>query len=129
MLARAITKGVQVTAESMYQEAHSDPGSAHYLFSYRITIENHSRDTIRLLSRYWFIYDSLGDCHEVSGDGVVGRQPLLKPGESYQYTSACPITNIFGYMHGHYVMQKSKDESLFKVDIPTFLLEVPWILN
>lgn len=129
MLVTSVTNGVKVSAESVFQSSHSDTENGHYLFSYRITIENTSSETIRLMSRYWYIFDSEGQVHEVSGDGVIGRQPLLKPGAVHRYSSACPLVTGIGYMKGHYVFQKSKNDKLFEVEIPTFLLEAPWLLN
>src|ERR1700676_1732283 len=88
----AITKGIAVSVEPAYLEARSSPDSSQYVWAYRVTIENQGRETVRLLSRHWMITNARGELNEVKGPGVVGEQPVLKPGESYEYKSAGPST-------------------------------------
>ena len=121
---RAITEGIEIQAEPFYLEERSDPAEAHYFWAYRITIVNQSGVTARLISRYWRITDANGKVEEVEGYGVVGEQPELKPGDSYQYTSGCPLPTPSGIMAGHYTMIDS-DGRRFQVLIPAFSLDIP----
>ena len=125
----AITKGVKITVATHYQEDYSQPLRNEYLFAYRITIENQSELTVKLLRRHWYIFDSMGEYKEVEGEGVVGRQPVLEPGESYSYTSGCNLQSAIGQMHGTYLMQDAQSERLFPVTIPEFQLIAPLKLN
>ena len=96
-----------------------------YVWSYTVTIENRSPEPVQLLSRYWNIVDGSGRIQEVRGPGVVGAQPVIAPGESFQYTSGCPLETASGTMHGHYQMMSASGES-FEAEIPAFLLESPY---
>ena len=104
------------------------PESDH-TFAYRITIENHSDHTIKLLKRHWYIIDSINDKTEVEGDGVIGVQPMLEPGESHQYISGCALRSDIGKMYGTYLMERQFDGDLFEVKIPEFKLIVPFRMN
>ncbi len=99
------------------------------MFAYRIVIQNMSDDAIRLMRRKWLIFDSNGTQREVEGEGVVGVQPIIEPGETYQYVSGCNLKTEIGSMKGHYQMLRLNDEVLFNVDIPEFELIVPYKLN
>jgi ApaG protein len=123
------THNVKITVKTIYQEDYSSPAHGHYLFSYQITIENYSEYTIRLVSRHWHIFDSSNEHREVEGEGVVGQQPVLEPGENYSYESACNLTSDFGKMHGTYLMERKIDGHKFYVKIPEFQLIVPGKLN
>jgi len=101
----------------------------HYVFTYRITIENHSDYTIKLQRRHWFIHDANNSIREVEGEGVVGQQPILEPGEIHQYVSGCNLRSGLGKMHGIYIMEKVMDGKIFDVIIPEFTMIVPYILN
>jgi ApaG protein len=125
----ATTKGVKITVETEYQPAYSSPAQFHYVFTYRITIENLGDQTIQLLSRHWFIHDASRDAKEVEGDGVVGEQPVLEPGESHNYVSGCNLKSGIGKMHGTYTMERIIDGRRFKVKIPEFMLVAPFKLN
>jgi ApaG protein len=125
----ATTKGVKITVETEYQPAYSSPAQFHYVFTYRITIENLGEQTIQLLSRHWYIHDASRDAKEVEGDGVVGEQPVLEPGESHNYVSGCNLKSGIGKMHGTYTMERIIDGRRFKVKIPEFMLVVPFKLN
>lgn len=124
MIYRAVTRNIEVRAEPFYLEDRSDPSENQYFWAYRITIVNRSDETIQLLSRYWRITDGTGRVEEVRGPGVVGEQPELGPGDSYQYTSGCPLPTPSGIMVGRYTMRSAKGE-LFEVEIPAFSLDLP----
>jgi ApaG protein len=113
-----------VSVEPTYLEANSSPESAHYLWAYRVTIENQGRETVQLRSRHWMITNARGEFTEVKGPGVVGEQPLLKPGESYSYTSGAPLNTPSGMMGGSYEMESDRGER-FDIEIPTFSLDCP----
>lgn len=119
-----ITRGVKVIVRPQYLEGQSQPEEGHYVWAYTITIENHGRDTLTLRTRYWKITDAQGHVQEVRGAGVVGEQPTLKPGDSYSYTSGCPLKTSSGFMVGAYQMQLASGE-FFNVEIPAFSLDSP----
>ncbi|MBC8718099.1 MULTISPECIES: Co2+/Mg2+ efflux protein ApaG [Brucella/Ochrobactrum group] len=121
---RAITRDIEVTAEPFYLEDQSEPDENRYVWGYRITIANNSSQTVQLRSRYWQITDGNGRIEEVKGAGVIGEQPTLNPGDSYQYSSGCPLSTTSGVMVGRYQMQLP-DGSAFEVDIPAFSLDIP----
>lgn len=124
-----ITEGVSISVEVFYQLEHSNPSRSEYLFAYRITIENLSDFPVQLMRRHWFIFDASGLHREVEGEGVVGVQPLLKPGESYKYTSSAYLNSDLGKMLGDYTMENKYNKKLFKVTIPQFQLIAPFKLN
>jgi ApaG protein len=125
----AITKGVKISVETEYQPAYSSPSQFHYVFTYRITIENLSDQTIQLLNRHWYIHDANRAVKEVEGEGVVGQQPVLEPGESHNYVSGCNLKSGMGKMHGTYTIERITDGKKFKVQIPEFTMFVPYKLN
>lgn len=118
------TQLIKITVIPQYLEAQSDPAEQHFVWSYTIQIENHSEDTVQLLQRYWHITDARGQVQEVRGPGVIGEQPVLKPGESFRYTSGVPLTTPSGLMHGNYEMVRSNGER-FEVLVPAFSLDSP----
>jgi ApaG protein len=120
----AITRGIAVSVEPAYLEANSSPESSQYAWAYRVTIENQGRETVQLKSRHWMITNARGELNEVKGPGVVGEQPILKPGESYQYTSGAPLNTPWGMMGGSYQMETESGER-FDIEIPTFSLDSP----
>jgi len=124
-----VTKGIKISVQHQYREDYSRPESKHYFFSYLITIENISDYSVKLLRRHWYIYDSAGFHSEVEGEGVVGEQPEIQPGETYQYSSGCNLTTEIGSMQGTYLMQRMVDKQTFEVIIPNFQLIVPYRLN
>ncbi len=124
-----VTNGIAITVQTRFSEKHSFPERRQYLFGYRIIIENNSDFTVQLLRRHWYIFDSSGEVSQVEGEGVVGEQPVLHPGETYEYESACNLTTDFGKMHGTYLMERRSDGLFFKVDIPEFELITPYRLN
>lgn len=125
----AITNGIKISVQTMYQDQDSNPATEHFLFAYRIVIENLSDYTIQLKRRQWFIFDSSGLQREVEGEGVVGEQPVINPGDAHSYVSACHLTTDIGSMKGNYLMTRLADQTDFTVDIPEFELIVPYRLN
>ena len=124
-----ITQGIKVCVETEYQPAYSSPSQYHYVFTYRITIENQSDYTIQLLRRHWNIYDAGFNCREVEGDGVVGQQPVLEPGQVHQYVSGCNLKSGMGKMSGTYLMERIVDGARLLVNIPEFTMIAPLRLN
>ena len=124
-----ISEGVEISVETFYQADYSNPLNSEYMFAYRITIENHNNFTVKLLRRQWYIFDSNGEHREVEGEGVVGVQPVLKPGENYQYVSGCNLRTEMGKMHGSYQMENENSKQLFSVNIPSFEMIVPTKMN
>jgi len=120
-----VTKSVTVNVEPVYLEDESEPDRDYFLWAYTISIENQGCDVIRLRSRHWRITDRNGRVQEVRGEGVVGEQPVLSPGESFEYTSGVPLSTPSGIMVGAYVMETEAGES-FTVDIPAFSLDSPF---
>jgi ApaG protein len=118
------TNGIEVSVTPIYLEDESRPDENHFFWAYRITIANHSTSAVKLLARYWQIIDGTGRTEEVHGEGVVGEQPLIKVGSSYQYTSGCPLSTPHGIMSGHYTM-RTTDNALVRVEIPAFSLDIP----
>ncbi|GGG56160.1 Co2+/Mg2+ efflux protein ApaG [Hymenobacter sp. 5516J-16] len=123
------TQGVTVSVTTNYLPDYSSPGQEHYVFAYKIDIRNDSEYTVKLLRRHWYIYDANGVVREVEGEGVVGQQPVLEPGESHQYVSGCNLKSGLGKMRGTYQMERLMDGSEFTVEIPEFTLVVPYRLN
>jgi len=127
-MSETVTRGVRVLVQPRYMPEQSEPSKSHFLFAYHVTIRNESEITVQLLSRHWVITDGEGKVEEVRGPGVVGYQPLLKPGEQFQYTSGCPLGTPVGTMHGSYQME-AEDGSQFDAQIDPFRLAVPRMLN
>ncbi|MGE6218265.1 Co2+/Mg2+ efflux protein ApaG [Nubsella zeaxanthinifaciens] len=124
-----ITQGVKISVDTIYQDEHSNPANGHFMFAYRIHIQNLTEYEIQLMRRQWFIFDSNGTIREVEGEGVVGVQPIITPGESYTYVSGCNLKSDIGTMSGRFLMQRSIDDREFLVDIPKFELITPYRLN
>lgn len=124
----AETQGIRVTVEARYSAEHSKPDQSLWFFLYTVRIANEGPETCQLLSRHWIIRDGTGRAEEVRGPGVVGQQPVLEPGETYEYTSGCPLGTPFGSMAGSYDMI-SEDGSSFQVEIGRFELLQPGALH
>ncbi|MDJ1469463.1 Co2+/Mg2+ efflux protein ApaG [Cytophagaceae bacterium DM2B3-1] len=124
-----ITEGVKVTVATEYQPEYSSPAQEHYVFTYKISIENCSEYTVQLLRRHWHIHDSNGSIREVEGEGVIGLQPVLEPGETHEYVSGCNLKTNIGKMKGTYLMERIVDGKQFRVRIPEFTMVVPYRLN
>ena len=124
-----ISEGIKISVETYYQPDYSNPVNSEYMFAYRITIENNNAFPVKLLSRKWHIYDSNGSMREVEGEGVVGVQPVISPGESYQYISGCNLRTDMGKMHGTYLMENINSKKTFDVIIPAFEMSTPFKMN
>jgi len=122
----AITEGIRVSVRSEYRADRSEGGR--FLFAYTVRIENLGQEAAQLLTRHWVITDARGETHEVTGDGVVGKQPRLEPGEAFEYSSFCVLDTPHGAMHGTYGMQRP-DGGGFDAEIAPFALVVPGTLN
>jgi ApaG protein len=123
---RAVTRGIRVTVTPRFLEEESSPDAGRYFFAYTVEIANMSIERVQLRARYWRIVDGRGELHEVRGPGVVGEEPVLGPGESFTYTSGCPLTTPDGTMEGSYVMETAGGET-FNAAIPAFALESPHV--
>ena len=126
----AITNGIRIKVVSQYLPDHaaSEPRDRQWFFTYTVRISNEGLDTVQLVSRHWFITDATGHTEEDRGPGVVGAQPVLAPGESFEYTSGCPLRTAFGTMKGCYQMV-SDDGQEFDAEIAPFALNVPYAMN
>src|ERR1700722_2315009 len=120
----ASTRGIAVRVEPTYLESRSSPDGLQYFWAYRVMIKNQGWETVQLLSRHWMITNARGELTEVKGAGVVGEQPVLKPGESFEYTSGAPLDTPSGMMGGAYQMESESGER-FDIEIPTFSLDRP----
>ncbi|KAA9338222.1 Co2+/Mg2+ efflux protein ApaG [Hymenobacter busanensis] len=123
------TQGVTVSVSTSYLPDYSSPQQEHFVFAYKIDIRNRSEYTVKLLRRHWHIHDANGVVREVEGEGVVGQQPTLEPGDAHQYVSGCNLKTGIGKMRGTYLMERVADGRTFEVDIPEFTLVVPFRLN
>ena len=119
-----ITRDISVSVRSFYLEEQSSPDEDHFVWAYKVKIQNRGQDTVQLLNRHWKITDKLGRLQEVRGSGVVGEQPVIKPGESFEYTSGCPLETPSGIMAGTYQMSTAAGER-FEIEIPAFSLDSP----
>ena len=119
---------IQVEVKPAYVAGQSDPGNNHYVFSYTVTIRNEGNQPAKLLTRHWIITDGDGQVQEVKGEGVIGEQPYLKPGEGFQYTSGTFMSTPVGTMQGSYQMVADDGEK-FDAEIPSFTLSVPNVLH
>ena len=121
---RAVTRGIEVHVQSSYVPEQSEPDQHQWFFAYRVRITNGGDETVQLRTRHWVITDANGKVEEVRGAGVIGQQPTLEPGASFEYTSACPLETAFGTMQGSYQMQCG-DGSSFDAEIAPFTLAAP----
>lgn len=124
----AITRGIRIRVQSAYVPERSSPDEQQWFFVYTVQIANEGNETAQLITRHWIITDANGRVEEVKGPGVVGKQPLLHPGESFEYTSACPLPTPFGTMHGTYQMV-TPDGGSFDAEIAAFTLAEPHALH
>lgn len=124
-----ISEGIEVNVETFYQPDYSNPSNQEFMFAYRITLCNHNTFPVQLQRRHWFIVDSNGTKREVEGEGVVGIQPKLNPGDKYQYVSGCNLHTEMGKMFGTYLMENLDTSNLFEVTIPVFEMEAPFKMN
>ena len=124
-----ITDGVKISVETIYQPEYSNPANEHFMFAYRVNIENLTENSVQLLNRHWNIFDSNGTKREVEGEGVVGQQPVIEPGDTHEYVSGCNLKTDIGSMKGSYEMERMVDGLKFRVNIPEFYLIAPYKLN
>lgn len=118
------TQEIKISVDTTFVEEQSEPDDFHFVWAYHIRIENEGGETVQLLRRHWHITDSQGRVHEVRGDGVVGEQPVLEPGEAFEYTSGTPLSTPSGFMVGSYQMV-TREGNHFSVPIPAFSLDSP----
>ncbi|MDO5971608.1 Co2+/Mg2+ efflux protein ApaG [Flavivirga aquimarina] len=128
-MVQQVTRGIKISVITTYEGSFYKNYKMQYAFGYTITIENQSKDSVQLNARRWEILDALNNIEIVSGEGVIGKKPVLKPGESHTYTSGCLLTSPFGAMQGHYSMINFTTTKKFKVAIPTFKLSAPFAIN
>ena len=121
-----ITKNIRVSVKTDFLSDQSDVENKLWVWSYHILIENNGNNTVQLIDRYWKITDETGHVKEVNGSGVIGRQPSIKPGESFEYSSGTPLNKPSGFMFGNFRMINEKNESFF-IDVPIFSLDIPSI--
>ena len=124
-----ITRGIKISVMTSFEGTYFKNYKIHFAFSYEIKIENHSKDSVQLNTRHWEIYDALNNKEIVDGEGVVGKKPVLKPGESHTYTSGCLLSSPIGAMKGFYSMINFTTTKSFRVIIPTFKFSAPFALN
>jgi ApaG protein len=118
------TRSITVFVEPQFLENQSKPDEGTYVWSYTIVVRNTGQETVKLLTRHWIITDAIGRKQEVRGDGVIGEQPVLKPGTQFQYTSGCPLNTSSGVMEGSYGMINERGEQ-FEIAVPAFSLDSP----
>jgi ApaG protein len=124
-----ISGGVKISVETFYQSEYSNPINSEFMFAYKVTIENNNQFPVKLLRRHWHIYDSNGSFREVEGEGVVGIQPVIVPGSSYQYVSGCNLRSEIGKMQGTYLLENINSKKTFNVTIPAFEMLAPFKMN
>ena len=124
-----ITRGIKISVTTSFEGTYFKNYKIHFAFSYEITIENHSKDSVQLITRHWEIFDSLNNLEVVDGEGVIGKKPVLKPGETHTYNSGCLLSSPFGAMRGHFNMVNFTSTKNFKVIVPTFKLSAAFALN
>ena len=122
------TRKINITVNPYFLDEQSEPEDQHFVWAYQVTIDNQSKEKVQLKNRYWKIIDSNGSEQEVKGEGVVGEQPILNPGEKFEYTSGTPLTTPSGFMGGYYEMETTEGK-IFEAIIPQFSLDSPFIKN
>ncbi|WP_010178744.1 Co2+/Mg2+ efflux protein ApaG [Aquimarina agarilytica] len=128
-MVQQVTSGIKISVETNFEGTFYKNYKIHFAFGYRVTIENQSKDSVQLTSRFWKIKDALNNTEIVEGEGVVGKKPVLRPGESHTYSSGCLLSSPFGSMDGYYNMINFTSTKKFKVIIPSFKLSAPFAIN
>ncbi|MDT8347115.1 MAG: Co2+/Mg2+ efflux protein ApaG [Flavobacteriaceae bacterium] len=128
-MTQQVTSGIKICVETFFQGVFYRSCRLHFAFAYKITIENQSKDSVQLISRHWQIKDALNPTEVVSGEGVIGKKPVLKPGEIHEYTSGCTLASPVGMMQGFYTFVNFTSTRRFRVHIPPFKLNAPFALN
>lgn len=124
-----ITRGIKISVNTSFEGTYFKNYKIHFAFSYEITIENYSKDSVQLISRHWEIFDSLNEIEMVDGEGVIGKKPVLKPGETHTYSSDCLLSSPHGAMKGFFNMINFTTTKNFRVIVPVFRLSAPYALN
>lgn len=124
-----VTKGIKVSIRTTFEGTFFKNYKMHYAFGYTITIENQSKETVQLVSRHWDVLDSLKEIETIDGEGVIGKKPVIKPGKSHTYSSGCLLTSPVGAMKGYYIMVNLSSSESIEVEVPTFKLAAPFVLN
>jgi ApaG protein len=124
-----VTRGIKISVATNFEGTFYKNYKMHFAFGYRVTIENQSKDSVQLISRHWKIMDALNNTEIVDGEGVIGKKPVLKPGESHTYSSGCLLTSPLGAMRGFYNMVNFTSTRKFRVVVPTFKLSAPFAIN
>ncbi|WP_346881094.1 Co2+/Mg2+ efflux protein ApaG [uncultured Algibacter sp.] len=128
-MVQQVTRGIKISVVTTYEGSFYKNYKIQYAFGYTVTITNQSKDSVQLNARHWKILDALNNVETVSGEGVIGKKPVIQPGESYTYNSGCLLTSPFGAMQGHYSMVNFTTTKKFKVTIPTFKLSAHFAVN
>lgn len=129
MMVQQITRGIKISVNTSFEGTFYKNSKIHFAYGYCVTIENQSKDSVQLTSRFWEIKDALNNTEIVEGEGIIGKKPVLKPNESHTYTSGCLLSSPFGAMKGYYNMVNFASTKKFKVMIPSFKLSSPFALN
>jgi ApaG protein len=124
-----ITKGIKISVLTSFEGTYFKNYKIHFAFTYQVTIENQSKDSVQLTTLHWEIYDALNNIEVVDGEGVIGEKPVIKPGESYTYSSGCLLSSPIGAMKGYFNMVNFTSTRSFRVIIPTFKLSAPFAIN
>ena len=124
-----ITKGIKISVDTFFQGTYYKENKLLYAFEYSISIENQSSEVVQLNSRHWVILDSLNNEEVVNGEGVIGKKPVIRPGQIYKYKSGCLLASPFGAMYGYYSMINLSNTKKFNVIIPSFKLSAPFAIN
>lgn len=124
-----ITRGIKISVLTSFEGTYFKNYKIHFAFTYHVSIENQSKDSVQLNSRHWEIYDALNHTETVDGEGVIGKKPVIKPGENYTYSSGCLLSSPIGAMKGHFNMINFTTTKSFKVEIPAFKLSAPFAIN
>lgn len=124
-----ITRGIKISVSTSFEGTYFKNYMLHFAFSYHITIENHSKDSVQLMTRHWEILDALNNLEVVDGEGVIGKKPVIRPGENHTYSSGCLLSSPFGAMSGHFNMINFTNTRNFRVIVPSFKLSAPFALN
>ena len=124
-----ITHDIKVSVDTFFHEENENSGRNRFIHVYNITIENLSQDKVQLLRRTWLINDGIYGKREVKGEGVVGKKPIINPGETYTYQSWCPLYSTVGKMEGSYLMRNLNSNQLFNIKVPSFVMVYPFAMN
>ena len=124
-----VTKGIKISVDTSFEGTFFKNYKMHFAFGYTITIENQSKDAVQLTSRHWKIYDALKDIEVLDGEGVIGKKPVIRPGESHTYSSGCLLASPIGAMKGYFNMVNFSSTEKFRVYVPIFRLNAPFSLN